>query len=112
MQIELVDIKRTYTINDKDYVVNIGDAKVLEAHDKFVDTIKGITEDTSPVESTEIVHAFLKAAFGDTQFKQLGEIGALDTVNSQRIALALMKDVKEFASENSVSSLMKEFGLE
>nr|DAZ40287.1 MAG TPA: hypothetical protein [Caudoviricetes sp.] len=112
MEIKLVDTKRSYTINGKDYVVNLGDPVVLEAHDEFVDYLQKQDETPSPVESVKCTHDFLKTAFGDVQFEQLGKIGALDTVNSQRLATALMHDVKEFAQENSYSSLLEEFGLE
>lgn len=113
MDIEIKDTTKTHNIGGKDFVIDYGDPRVLDAHDDLLGYLRGI--DTKNITSTgmnEKINKCLLVAFGDEQYQMLVDMKATNNVNAITLATMIMKDVKDINTENSISDILKEFGLE
>lgn len=112
MDIELKNTTVKHTIGGKEFMVDLGDPSVQDAHDevlRYLDTIKG--EGATSTEVNQKLNAYIRVAFGEEQYQELVKMGATNSANAMRIYTAMIKDFNDYNAENNVDSLLKEFGI-
>lgn len=113
MEITLKDTQVAHEIGGEKFTVDFGDPTILDAHDEMLDYLGSVKKEggASSVEMNDRLNDYLHTVFGEEQYAKLSSLGATNSVNAQRIVVALVADVNKLNSENDVTKIMEEFGL-
>lgn len=104
---------KSIEIAGENYTIDTGDAKVKAAYDAYIAYLSTLSDkeatDDDVIKNT---HAFFAAMFGDENLEHIKQAGTLDAYNSMRLATAIVCLFREVAQEQSMGSILAEFGIE